>query len=84
MPPIGEGPGAELHGLPDVLAGVVAGHHGRPASRDDDEALVRELARVEPEDERAVDDEQLHVRGGLRRRVGARPRPPATPGAASA
>src|SRR5262249_2008836 len=59
----------ELHRLPDALAGMVAGHHRRALPVDDDESPVWKLGRVESEDERAADYEQLHIRRGLDSRL---------------
>ena len=63
---------------------------GRPPSPrprdagDDDEPPVGELVRIEAEDERPADDEQLHLRDRRDARVARRPSPRATPAAASA
>ena len=63
---------------------MVAGHRLAARAVDDDEALRRELVRVEAEDEPVAVDEQLHLRdrrdAGLARDLRRR----ATPAGASA
>ena len=62
------GDGERLPGNPndvaEMLAGMVAGHHVASPALRDDEAAVRELVRVETEDECAAVDEKLHLRDG--------------------
>src|SRR5581483_11433130 len=65
----GERAPAEHDPLADVLARVVAREQHAARAADDDEPPVRELARVEAEEERAALDEQLDPRGRRNGRV---------------
>src|SRR5262249_51500385 len=58
----GKRPPTDAHAVADVLARAVTDHHVTTPAAEDDEAVVGELARTEPEDEPVVVDEQLRLR----------------------